>query len=460
MPVYQRKDTTKLLKQIKTGDISPIYLIFGDRYLCREVSDDLIRQLLPDDKQRNLNLKKIDGEQENVAKTMAHLNTYSLFAGRQVIRVMDSQIFFSKAVAKTFWDKAKKAANDGKPEKAGRFLQKMYSAGGLHADDALADLSTTQWKKMFSFARPADISWCRDVVVPSEGLTDKEAAGPALVSQVLTKGFPAGNILILVAEAVDKRKKLFKQIKETGVIIDLSVDTGATSAAQKGQNAVITELIVRTLREMGKKPGPGVIDSLIGRIGFHPVAAVREAEKLALFVDDKEVISKDDVDQIIGQTREEAIYELNDAVASADLARSLTLLSRLQGAGLHPLALVASLRNLIRKLLFFRALREMDHPFYSPGLPYPVFQKGYLADLKKTRHGESSFLSGHPFVLYKTFQQTNNFDLPTLQKALKQLLDAEFQLKGSGLPAGLILENFLFSFLLKEKGKGQLASYQ
>ncbi len=447
MPVYQRKDTNKIFKQIKTGAISPIYLIFGDRYLCREVCDDLVRHLLPDEKQRNMNLKKIDGDQENVADTMSHLNTFSMFGGRQIIRVMDSQIFFSKAVAKTFWDKAKKAASSGNPEKTGRFLQKMYNAGGLSADDELTDISATQWKKLFSFAKPADIGWCKDVVIPSGGASAKEAAGPTLVSQVVEKGFPKDNILILVAEAVDKRKKLYKQLKDKSVIIDLSVDTGATSAAKKGQDAVITELIVKTLREMGKKPGPGVLDSLIGRIGFHPVAAVREAEKLALFVDDREVINKADVDEIIGQTREEAIYELNDAVASADLSRALTLLSSLQGNGLHPLALVASLRNLIRKLIFFRALRDMAHPSYSAGTAYPVFQKGYLADLKQTRHGESPFLGGHPFVLYKTFQYTNNFQLPTLQKALKQLLDAEFQLKGSGLPPGLILENFLFSFL-------------
>lgn len=447
MPVYQRKDTSKLFSQIKSGDISPVYLIFGDRYLCRQICDDLVHQLLPDEKQRHLNLKKIDGDQEDVSQTMAHLNTYSLFAGRQVIRVIDSQLFFSKVVAKTFWDKAKKAADNGKSAKVGRLLQKMYSAGGLAPDDSLADLSAAQWKKLFGFARPADISWCRDVVVAGGGSKDQETGGPALVSQVLSKGFPNGNILILVAEAVDKRKKLFKQIKEAGVIIDLSVDSGATSAARKGQDAVITELITKTLRQMGKKPGPGVIDSLIGRIGFHPVAAVRETEKLALFVGDSEIIHKKDVDQIIGQTREEALYELNDAVANADLARSLTLLSRLQAGGLHPLALVAGLRNLIRKLLFFRALREMEQPAYSAGLSFPVFQKGYLADLKKTRHNKSSFLSGHPFVLYKTFQQTNNFDRATLQTALKQLLEAEFQLKGSGLPPGIILENFLFAFL-------------
>ena len=454
MPIYQRQDIAKLLAEIKQDKTSSIYLIFGDRYLCREVTDNLVRHLLPDEKERRLNLKKIDGEQEDVARTLGHLQTYSLFAGRQVIRVMDSQLFFSKAVAKTFWDKAKKAASGGKPEKAGRHLQKMLSIGGLDEDESLADLSASQWKKLFGFARPSDFSWCKDVPMPQEPAKDKVAGGAERVLQVLEKGVPKSNILILVAEAVDKRKKLYKQISEIGTIIDLSVDSGATSAARKGRDAVIRDLIVRTFHEMGKKPGPRVIDSLIDRVGFHPVAAVRETEKLALYAGDEEVISSDDVDAIIGRTREEAIYELNDAVAGADLPRALELVTRLQESGIHSLALVAGLRNLLRKLLFFSAVRESKQPLYSSGLSFGAFQKGYLPELKKTRYGDSPFLAGHPFVLYKTFQQTENFSLPTLQKGLSQLLDAEFQMKGSGLSPRLILEKFLFSFLLNDRHKG------
>jgi DNA polymerase-3 subunit delta len=198
---------------------------------------------------------------------------------------------------------------------------------------------------------------------------------------------------------------------------------------------------------MGKKPGPGVVDTLIDRIGFHPVAAVREAEKLALFAGHTEVVSREDVNAIIGQTREEAIYELNDAVASANLDRSLKLVARLYDGGLHPLALVAGLRNLLRKLLFFKALSQRPDPTYSPALSFPAFQQGYLPELKKKSYGNSSFLAGHPFVLYKTFQQAGHFDLPTLREALGQLLEAEFQLKSSGLPPRLILERFLFAFL-------------
>ncbi|MFH1217693.1 MAG: DNA polymerase III subunit delta [Pseudomonadota bacterium] len=447
MPSYQRQDRVKLLAEIRKDVIRPVYLVFGERYLCREAVDEIVAHLLPDERERNLNLKKIDGEQEDVARTVSHLQTYSLFAGRQVARVSDSKIFFSKSVAKNFWDKAKKAADEAKPDKAGQYLLKMIHAGGLDADESLRELSASQWKKLFGFDKPDDIRWCGDVVLPAGGAGGEGASGEALLLSALEKGFPPGNVLVLSAEAVDKRKKLFKKIEEIGAIVDLSVDTGATSAAQKDRDAVIRDLVVSTLREMGKKAGPGVIEALLDRVGFHPVAAVRETEKLALFAGERESVSREDVEAIIGQTREEAIYQLNDAVASADPARAIELVVRLQESGLHPLALVAGLRNLLRKLIFVRALREKESPRYLPGLSYGVFQKGYLVELKNSPLGKSPFLAGHPFVLYKTFQQAENFDLLHLQSGLSLLLDAEYQLKGSGLPPGLILEHFLFRFL-------------
>ncbi|MEW6517882.1 MAG: DNA polymerase III subunit delta [Thermodesulfobacteriota bacterium] len=442
-----------MFKEINGGVIRPVYLIFGERYLCREVAEDLGRQLLPDEKQRNLGLRRIDGEQEEVAQTMSHLQTYSLFAGRQVIRVMDSQLFYSRAVAKNFWDKAKKAAGEAKAEQAGRYLLKMIQAGGLERDESLADLTDPQWKKLFGFDKPADVAWCADLVLPAGLPAERSAAGDELVLQVLERGIPKGNVLLLVCEAVDKRKKLFKLISDIGAVIDLSVDSGTSSAAQKGRDAVIRDLVVRTLAELGKKPGPGVVDSLLDRVGFHPVAAVRETEKLALYAGDAQVVSRADVDAIIGQTREEAIYALNDAVASANLARALELVGRLHAGGLHPLALVAGLRNLLRKLLFFRALRERRQPCYSADLSFPAFQQGYLLELKNTEYGTSPFLAGHPFVLYKSFQQAGNFDLQTLQEALGQLLEAEFQLKSSSLPPRLVLERFLFALLGADRGK-------
>jgi DNA polymerase III subunit delta len=447
MTTYQRKDVSKVIKEIKNNKISPVYLIHGDRYLCQEVAHDLIVTILPEEKTRHLNVKKINGDSENPSQTAAHLKTHSLFGGRQIIRVMDSKLFFSKTVAKSFWDKAKKATQANETEKAAAHLARMYGIGGLEKDDDLAEISATQWKKLLGFAKPADVGWAKEVSLPDTIPSSQEGNGASLIGDTLKKKIPSTNTLILVAEAADKRKKLYKLLNTLGVIIDLSVDTGSTQAAKKSQDSTIMDLIIQTMKEFGKKPGPDVIKQLVDRVGFHPVAAVRETEKLALFCNDKDVITVADVDAIVGWTREEAIYELNEAVATRNLEKALVLSSKLRENGLHPLALVASLRNLIRKLLFFRSVQSQNDPSYPSGVSFGPFQKNYLEKIKKSRHGNSTFLSAHPYALYISFQQAERFDIIELKKGLKELLAVEYKLKGGGVGDALTLDNFFFTIL-------------
>lgn len=444
---YSRHDLPTLLSELKKGTFHPVYLIFGERYLCAQAAQEIIHGLLPDETSRPQNMRLVDGDQEDVKQTMNELRTFSLFGGRQVIRVLDSRLFHSKAVGKSIWDKALKAHNKNDQEKTGRYLAQLASLGGLESDDDLSALSGAQWRQLFGFAKPDDVAWTKTIalVVGNDGQGATDTA--ALVQSTLSTGIPEKNHLVLVAEAVDKRKKLFKTIDEFGVIVDLSVDTGPATAARKDQDAVIRDLVNKTFSQMGKRPGPRVLEMILDRVGFHPVAAVREAEKLCLYCDNEQEVSCDDVNTITGQTREEALFELNDAFASRDLSRSLYLQGRLLRAGLHPLVIISALRNLIRKLLFLRALQDKSSPAYRPGQAYPAFQKGYLATLKEAV-GDSDFLKGHPFVIYKGFQQAERFSRQELIGGLTALLKAEFKLKGSGIRESLILENFFFSMLV------------
>ena len=444
---YTRHELPNLLSELEKGELHPVYLIFGERYLSAQAAQEVIQRLLPDEAARKQNMRAVDGDQEDVKQTMNELRTFSLFGGRQVIRVLDSRLFHSKAVGKSIWDKALKAQNKDDQKKAGRYLAQLAGLGGLDHDDDLSELSAGQWRNLFGFAKPDDVAWTKEITLPDQDESSAAIDNASLVQTTLEKGVPEKNHLILVAETVDKRKKLFKTIDQLGVIVDLSVDTGPATAARKDQDAVIRELITQTFSEMGKKPGPKVLEMILDRVGFHPVAAVREAEKLCLYVDDTPVVTSDDVDTVTSQTREEALFELNDAFASRDLARTLYLQGRLLRSGLHPLVLISALRNLIRKLLFLRALQDKSSPAYRPGQAYNVFQKGYLAAIRE-EIGDNEFLKGHPFVVYKGFQQAEGFSRNQLINGLTALLLAEFKLKGSGIRDSLVLENFFFSMLV------------
>ena len=446
MPVYKRKDISRLLAALKKDEVSPVYLLFGERFLCRDVADNIIAALLPDKGQRKSNVREIDGDQENPAETINHLKSYSLFPGRQIFRVTDSRVFLSKNMAKTFWTKAARAFSEKNFDLAGRQLGKMFSLAGLSSDDEITDLAASRWKTLFGFNKPQDVNWVKKVEVAAVADTDQQNKGAELVETVLENGIPPQNILILTAEAVDKRKKLYKFIKKTGVIVDLAVDSGATAAARKDQDNVVRELIVRTLKDFQKKIEPRAMQLLQERVGFHPIAAVMETEKLALYAAESGTISRADVEAVTGRTREEALFEFTEAFAAGNLAATLASLERLRENGIHALMIVAGLRNFIRKLLVAGAILRQSQPAYSRGMSYPVFQKNYLVKLKETREELPAALSGHPYVVYKTFLQAEKFSLLQLKQGLARLLETELLLKSSGIGDNLILENFLFAF--------------
>ncbi len=458
MPVFSRKDSHKLLTQIDQGQVSPVYLICGERYLCREMSQKVVARLLPDEKQRVQNLKIIDGDQEDQENTLLLLRTYSLFPGRRVINVIDTRLFHSKNVSRSIWEKAKQAFSSKDFNQAGRYIHQFASIAEIEADE-ISDFPANRWKSIFNFAKPKEnLGWIKEILNSSDSsAAPKGKQGNDITDifvETLEKGIPPSNILVLVADTIDKRKKFYKYLKDHCAVIDLSVDTGFSAAARKEQDAILQDLVTQTLAGYNKQIDPKILPAFLERVGFHPVAIVREAEKLALFADDTSRITKTHLDALVGRTREEALYEFTEAFATQNLSTATLLLARMRENGIHPLAVLAGLRNHIRKLLFIRAVQCSSLPAYSHQT-FPSFQKNYLPGLKEKYSPLPEFLTGHPFVLYKTFSQARNFSRNSLKKCLSDLLDAEFKIKSSSLPDFIIVENFLFNFLVSRRSASQ-----
>lgn len=454
MSVYKYDDLNNFFQAIDAGTVSSAYLVFGDRFLCQETVNELIMRLLPDEGQRHNFLKSVDGEKEDVASTVRMLKTYSLFGGRQVIRVMDTRLFQSKAVASTFWEKAESAYATKDLPQANKYLCRLLALAEMLPADwqtELAACSPDRWQSLFGFPQPDNRQWVEEVFAATTAEIKIPGQSPDaadLLANVLTQGIPANNTLILVAEAVDKRKRLYKFFEKNCVVLDLSVDSGSTSAARKGQEALLKKLVYRTLARYGKNIDSQCLPILFERVGFHPVAIVMETEKLALSIGEAPVIDRSALDSMLSRTREEALYELHEAIGEQNLTQALHILKRLRENGMHALAILAGLRNFLRKLLLARAFQEHDAPKYLNGLAYPAFQKGYLPELQKKIGTMPETLSGHPFVVYKLFRQAEKFPQPKLKQALESLLLAEYGLKGGSLVnEHLILEDFLFSLL-------------
>jgi DNA polymerase-3 subunit delta len=463
MSVYKRQDIPKLLEEIKLGITSQIYLLFGERYLCRNAAQELIDRLLPEKERQAASLQQIDGDQEDCNRTLNLLKTFSLFSGRKIFWVTDTKLFYSKGVAKNVWDKACEKNERNEPGPAQRYLLQMLNLAAVSpqdvAEENIASLSATRWKALFGFSKPqGDLSWAQVLLteIPAGASPAKggEADAATLYTNAFETGIPADNILILLAEAVDKRKRLYKYIQEHGVILDLAVDPGSSTAAKRDQEKILKELLHSTLTKYGKDIESQTVPVFLERVGFHPVAIVMEAEKLALYAGDRKTISREDVDAIIGRTREEALFELSEAVTSGRLEEGLLILDHLQSSGVHGLAILATLRNHIKRLLLVRSLQEVKSPAYTKSLSFPVFQSSYLPKIKEGRDEWTNLLwKSHPYGLFMLFRQAAQFRCEDLQQGLRELLTAEYRMKGSALDSRLVMDSLLLN-LMRQKLPG------
>jgi DNA polymerase-3 subunit delta len=232
--------------------------------------------------------------------------------------------------------------------------------------------------------------------------------------------------------------------------VDCSVADGASSAAKKEQKEVLREMMLKTLAGFQKKIDPRALELFFDRVGFHPVAVVTETEKLALYVGDRPQITCQDLEEMVGRSREDALYELTDAFGKRQMGRVLTILSRLQENGTHGLAILATMRNYVRKLLIFRSLQLQPSPTWRNGLSAKQFQSGYLPALKESGQWQE-LLKGHPYALYMSFSKAAEFSCNQLKDWLALLLAAEYRLKGSPLPQHIVLEELFISMLRRKK---------
>ncbi len=451
MTLIKRIQLPAYLSELQKDTRHQVYLFFGERYLCRESADLLQEALL---KIEPGTVHPIDGDNEDTAQTLARLQSFSLLPGLQIHRVTDSRIFHTKKVGASIWGKAVVAYESNKNSAALRHLLNLLNMASLSPDDPITELSSDQWQALLGFSKPTgDISWADKLL--SEAGPQNSAKGSNTDTtekyiEALERGLPPHNLLVLSAEEVDKRKKLFTYIKKNSLIIDCSVVTGASSAAQKSQRGVLLELVNTTLKDFKKKIEPKGLDIFFEKVGFHPVAVVMETEKLALAVGEQTTITCDDIHNLVGRSREDALFELTDHFGKKQLGKTFVTMNHLLDNGIHGLAILATMRNYLRRLLIFRSLQLRPSPVWHKGMNARQFQEGYLPEIKAA--GEwKELLAGHPYALFMSFTKASEFSCPLLKEWLKLLLDAEFRLKSSPLPHQLVLEELFLTMLTGNK---------
>ncbi|HVO82965.1 MAG TPA: hypothetical protein VMU60_00925 [Syntrophobacteria bacterium] len=443
-----REEFGELLGEIEAGNLAPVYLLFGDSFLVSSALTELTDRLVPQ-AQRSTNLQIVDGAQADFRTILDGLNTFALFSGRKVAVVRSSRLFSSRTDLPGLFTRARTAYEAGALDVAARSLLEALAYAGWSLDDvasgAWREISTQLWRQTFGVDRDGpDTAWLDTVVAyaMSKGMPLPERRDDAaLLETTLSRGFPPNHALVITADAVDKRRSLYRLIEAKGVAVDFTLATGTRKEARSQQDAVIRGIIWETLAPAGKTIEPDALTLLMDRVGPNLWALNSQLQQLISFVGSEATIHREHVETMSQHVREEALYELTGAVTSGDCARALAHLSRLLDQGYHGLQIVAALTNEIRRLVSARALIDTHlHGRLDPRMPFGTFHKTVHPLLKAGLEAGSTLKGMHPFALHKTMVRTAATSMAELNRSLQHLFAAELALKSTGVSPRTALE--------------------
>jgi DNA polymerase-3 subunit delta len=166
--------------------------------------------------------------------------------------------------------------------------------------------------------------------------------------------------------------------------------------------------LVADAKRLGFRLDPAAARMLVERMGANPVRLARELERLALWAGEGKEVSAADLDAMIADTSESAVWTLSDALLDRDPAKALALGERLISQGENVTGLIYGLASRLRKAQSALALIEEGVP------PKQVESK----------------LGMHPYAAKQLVGRLRNVSLGELREATEVLADLEVWCRG------------------------------
>ncbi len=310
------------------------------------------------------------------------------------------------------------------------------------------------------------------IVVFKEAELTEQSDYIRTLNDAIGKGFPARHHLIITTSAkVPKNLKLYKTIRDHGLIVDCHVPLGARRADKVAQQNILRQTLETLLARSGKHLAGGLFDKLCRLTGFDLRTFTQNVEKLITYTGQRQEITGQDIEHVLRSTKSDPVYEFTNAVADRNGAQALQLMNNLLRDKWHPLQILSALANQIRKLLMAKDFTQSDSGrIWSPGISYHQFQQQVMPIIQahddqiqqrieqwqaSQAANTSSALKKsatemriaqnprNPYPVYQTFVKSDRFTRRSLVAALFRLNQADLTLKSSGQDAALVLKSLV-----------------
>jgi DNA polymerase-3 subunit delta len=222
-------------------------------------------------------------------------------------------------------------------------------------------------------------------------------------------------------ENVDKRKKLFKAIKQEGKLIEFEKLKPfeyekwlESKISKKGKN--IKKTVLRSFMENSNylsKNSPKTLRDINNEIN-----------KIVDYIGDRIEITQDEIGNILSRSLENDIFKMVDAIGKRDKKTAIILLNDMLRNGENGIKILTMITRQFRILIQCRELKN----------------KGYSPDLIAKK------LSLAPFIVKKGLAQCQHFKGRTLKEALNTTSQIDLKMKTGKVNIKLALEMLIFEY--------------
>ncbi len=238
--------------------------------------------------------------------------------------------------------------------------------------------------------------------------------------------------IFFVEKSLDKRKKIYKELlkleksgaaemKEFSMPADFKFESWIKNRIEKFGGKISRDALGALIISLGKglaqKDRSGKMNQ-----SYNLWEAGNEIEKLVNYREGEE-IEKEDVELLVKSKVDMNIFNLIDSISSKNKNKAALLLNKQIEEGLNENYILTMFVYQFRNLIKIKSL--LDQGFANPQI------------VARTKM--------HPFVVQKTVQQCQKFEMEALKKIYQKLFDADLAIKTGKMDARLVLDLLVVS---------------
>ena len=165
----------------------------------------------------------------------------------------------------------------------------------------------------------------------------------------------SSTLLVIISQKPDFRQKFFKSFREHGTVIE----------CKPLYDDKVTPWISMRIQKLGKRATHEACQLLFNYIGKSLREIQNEIDKLFIFVGEKKIIEADDVNAVVGMSKNYNIFELQRAIGLKNVPQSFEILERMLDAGERPTSMIIMLTKYFQKVWVLQELKKTSSNSYQ-----------------------------------------------------------------------------------------------